>query len=111
MSRQQQQQQSQQGVVLTGYHSNLEPLPRSGPPPAARPAEPEPQPETNSSRWDLNNSSGERVRVFIVFIFFFLSRLVPVVCRTDSAREQRSPGGLGLRVFQRAPPPPPHLGR
>lgn len=57
MSRQQQQQQSQ-GVVLTGYHSNLEPLPKSGPPPPARPADPELEP--SAPRWDLNNSNGER---------------------------------------------------
>lgn len=57
MSRQQQQQQSQ-GVVLTGYHSNLEPLPRSGALLPARPADPEPEP--NALRWDLNKSNGER---------------------------------------------------
>lgn len=58
MSRQQQQQS--QGVVLTGYHSNLEPLPRSGALPPARPADPDPDPEPNALRWDLNNSNGER---------------------------------------------------
>lgn len=54
MSRQQQQ---PQGVVLTGYHSNLEPLPKSGPLPPARPADPEPEP--NAPRWELNNSNAE----------------------------------------------------
>lgn len=61
MSRQQQQ---PQGVVLTGYHSNLEPLPKSGLRPPARPAdpEPEPEPEANAPRWDFNNGNGERAR-------------------------------------------------
>lgn len=102
MSRQQQQQQQPQGVVLTGYHSNLEPLPKSGPLPPARPADLEP----NATRWDLNNSNGERTK-------FFSRESVFVTCeRRDSAREQRSLSGLGLlsarRVFKR---PQPHLGR
>lgn len=48
MSRQQ-----PQGVVLTGYHSNLELLPKTGPRAAARPADPEPEP--SSPRWEYKS--------------------------------------------------------
>lgn len=106
MSRQQQQQQPQ-GVVLTGYHSNLEPLPKSGPRPPARPVDPEPEP--NAPRWDLNNSNGgkrgktERVK------FCVESPCLFAMCeRRDSAREQRSMSVLGFlsarRVFKRSVP-------
>lgn len=64
MSRQQQQQP--QGVVLTGYHSNFEPLPKSGPRPPARPVDPEPEPNAPSRKsghytvQQIQNSGGER---------------------------------------------------
>lgn len=70
MSRQQQ----PQGVVLTGYHSNLESLPKTELLPPDRPASPVPEP--NAPRW-VNSCCLYRER-------------------RGSAREQRSLGGLGL---------------
>lgn len=73
MSRQQ-----PQGVVLTGYHSNLELLPKTGPRAAASPADPDPEPEPSAPRWEYKS-----VR------FVKTARLLVFVSR-ESAREQRS---------------------
>lgn len=111
MSRQQQQQQQPQGVVLTGYHSNLEPLPKSRPRPPTRPVEPEPEPEPepNAPRWDLNTSNGELVGGIERVKFCDESPCLFAMCeRRDSAREQRSMSVLGFlsarRVFKRCVP-------